>query len=338
MPLRALSVLFGILLAAASAYLLLPPNGEDRTTPPIAALPHPTYSAEPLLPLPAPPAVPADRAELGRRLFHDPRLSRDDSIACADCHDLNRGGADRRRFSVGINGAIGPINAPTVFNAGYNIAQFWDGRAATLEEQASGPIHNPAEMGSDWDDVLAKLRADTGYREAFLHAYGGEPTAADVVDAIATFERTLVTPNAPFDRFLRGDANALTEDEHEGYRRFREYGCVSCHQGVNIGGNMFQLFGVMSGYFDDRELSAADRGRFNVTGREEDRHVFKVPGLRNVAATPPYFHDGSAQTLEEAVSIMGRYQLGRAIADEDVRLIAAFLRSLSGEWNGQPVR
>lgn len=290
---------------------------------------------EPILPLPAPPSLPPEKVLLGKKLFHDPRLSRDNSIACASCHDLNKGGADQARYSVGVNGATGDVNAPTVFNSALNIAQFWDGRAASLEEQAAGPVHNPVEMASNWEEVSAKLRADSEYPALFERAYPDGISPANITEAIATYERSLLTPNARFDRHLLGEKNALSKAELEGYHRFVNHGCVSCHQGAAVGGNMFQRFGVMGDYFAGRTPGKADQGRFNVTGLEEDRHVFKVPSLRNVAATKPYFHDGSAKTLADAVRVMGKYQLGKELTDEDVHLIVAFLRTLSGEWQGR---
>lgn len=293
---------------------------------------------EPILPLPTTVTLPPGKVALGDKLFHDPRLSHDDSIACASCHALGKGGTDQSRFSVGINGVVGDVNAPTVFNSALNIAQFWDGRAGSLEEQAAGPVHNPAEMGSSWDEVIDKLRADSEYPALFERGYPDGITPLNIADAIATFERSLLTPNARFDRHLRGEKNALSGDELEGYRRFVNHGCVSCHQGVAVGGNMFQRFGVMGDYFKNRPPTKADQGRFNVTGLEEDRHVFKVPSLRNVAVTQPYFHDGSARTLSDAVRVMGKYQLGKGLSDEDVRLIVAFLHTLTGEWQGRVLK
>lgn len=290
---------------------------------------------EPLLPLPPAPPLPPEQVDLGNRLFHDPRLSHDNSISCASCHDLSKGGTDQSRFSVGINGTVGKVNAPTVFNSGLNVAQFWDGRAKSLEEQASGPVNNPAEMGSSWAEVIGKLRMDNEYQALFQRVYPDGMNAANIAKAIATFERSLRTPNSRFDRYLRGEKNVLSEDELKGYRRFVNYGCVSCHQGAGIGGNMFQRFGVMADFFKGRPPTMADQGRFNVTGLEEDRHVFKVPSLRNVAVTFPYFHDGSAKTLSDAVKVMGKYQLGKALSEEDVHLIVAFLHTLSGEWQGR---
>jgi cytochrome c peroxidase len=288
-----------------------------------------------LLPLPAVPDLPADKVALGRRLFFDPRLSHDDTIACANCHKLDSGGSDRLPFSVGIEGKKGGVNAPTVFNSSLNFVQFWDGRAASLEEQAAGPVHNPLEMGSNWAEVIPKLSKDEGYRQAFGRIYKQGMTGETIVDAIATFERTLLTPNSPFDRYLRGDKEALNALERSGLQRFLDYGCASCHQGAALGGNMFQRFGVMDNYFSESSSRQADLGRFNVSGLEKDKNVFKVPSLRNVEVTPPYFHDGSAESLEQAVVVMGRYQLGRELSGDDVKALVAFLRTLTGEWEGK---
>lgn len=291
-------------------------------------------TTRPIVPLPALPPLISERVALGRQLFSDRRFSADGTLSCASCHDLARGGADGRRFSVGIGGAVGSINAPSVFNSGLSFVQFWDGRAANLEEQAAGPIHNPIELGSNWADVLARLGRDAELVDAFALAYPDGLTAANVANAIASFERSLQTPNSRFDRYLQGQKQVLTALEIDGYRRFRDYGCVSCHQGAQVGGNMFQKFGVLGDYFAGRPLNKSDFGRFNVTQREEDRHVFKVPSLRNVALTAPYFHDGSVDSLDEAVRIMGRYQLARRLSDEDVQAIVAFLKTLTGEWQG----
>ena len=267
---------------------------------------------------------------LGELLFSDTRLSGNLTVACISCHDPAKGGVDGLQFSAGIGGAIGGINAPSVLNAAYNLAQFWDGRASSLEIQAAGPIHNPLEMGSNWEQVLSRLREDKGLVERFARAYADGLNADNVAHAIATYERFLVTANGRFDRYLKGEKQLLTPVEVDGYRRFREYGCASCHQGMLLGGNMYQKFGVMGVYFAGRNITKEDLGRFNVTQREEDRHVFKVPSLRNVELTAPYFHDGSAPTLESAVSIMGRYQLGRDLSTQDIQAIVAFLKTLSG--------
>lgn len=295
-------------------------------------------SKEPIIPLPQSVQLDPLKVALGGRLFRETRLSRTNSVSCATCHALDQGGVDRLRHSVGIHNQVGGVNAPTVFNSGFNFRQFWDGRAATLEEQAAGPITNAAEMGSSWDHVLAVLNGDGSYVAEFKSIYRDGVQVRNIRDAIATFERSLITPNSRFDRYLNGDAKAITADERNGYRLFKSYGCIACHQGINVGGNMFQKFGVMKDYFKGREnVNPADLGRFNITQRPEDRHVFKVPSLRNVASTGPYFHDGSAVTLEQAIAIMGQYQLGVTIPDADIALIAKFLHALTGEYQGKPL-
>ncbi|NLF54223.1 MAG: c-type cytochrome [Thauera phenolivorans] len=286
----------------------------------------------PVSPVPHPPPSLGEKAALGEALFHSRLLSHDGSIACASCHSPEAGGGDGRPHSVGVGGAVGEINAPSVLNAALGLAQFWDGRAATLEEQVAGPIHEPHEMGSSWEEVLARLAADPPLRARFDRIYPHEGISpATVADAISHYERSLVPVDADFDRYLRGDERAISATAREGFARFKAFGCASCHQGVGVGGNMYQRFGVMGDYFADRGgVTEADLGRYRVTGRDEDRHVFKVPSLRNVALTAPYFHDGSAATLDEAIRVMARYQLGREIGEDDRRLIAAFLESLTG--------
>jgi cytochrome c peroxidase len=288
---------------------------------------------EPILPIPVPEFSSGEIAEieLGRLLFHDKRLSRDDSTSCASCHSLELDGVDRRPVSVGINGAMGTVNAPTVINSGLNIAQFWDGRADTLEQQVAGPVHNPIEMGTNWGEVVGKLRKDAAYPTRFESLYPDGLTAENIMRAIAQFERSLLTIDAPFDRYLRGDKMAISAEAKRGYRLFKSYGCVACHQGRNVGGNMFSRLGTIGDYFINKpELTQADLGRYNVTGDDRDRHVFKVPSLRLVTRTAPYFHDGSVGGLDEAIRIMARYQLGRKMSSEEVTAIRHFLESLAG--------
>jgi len=224
-----------------------------------------------------------------------------------------------------------------VFNSGLNIAQFWDGRVETLEEQVDGPIHHEAEMGSNWPQIIEKLTTDQKYRAQFNKVYSNGITSQNIKDAITAFERTLLTPNSPFDRFLHGDETAINSKAKMGYEKFKEYGCVACHQGSNVGGNMYQPIGIMGDYFADRgsEITKEDLGRFNVTGLEEDKHVFRVPSLRLAALTAPYFHDGSASNLEDAVRVMIKYQLGRPATQEDEEMIIEFLHSLVGEYKGE---
>lgn len=327
---RVLPVTFGVVAIALVGAMIGAGGPEASPEMPTAFVARERAGREAILPLPYLEDLPDAKVALGRKLFFEPRLSRDDSISCASCHDPRRGGADGRRYPIGIGGAVGAVNTPTVFNAALNAFQFWDARAATLEEQAAGPVHNPIEMGSNWNEVIGKLAADPAYARAFAGVYPDGMTAASIADAIATYERTLLTTGSRFDRYLRGDPTALTARELSGFRRFMDFGCASCHQGANIGGNMLQRFGVMSDRIEGRATTGAAPGRYAVTGREEDRSVFKVPSLREVTNTAPYFHDGSVASLSEAVAIMARVQLGREISADDTEAIVAFLGTLVG--------
>lgn len=293
---------------------------------------------EALKPLPPVPILDPAKVELGRRLFNEPRLSVNNTLSCASCHHLETGGADNRPFSLGFDGKPVAINTPSVFNASLNFKQFWNGRVDTLQAQIEQVVTSPVEMGSDWNTVVQNLAALPDYHAAFQQTYPDGVTAANVQNALATYEQTLLTPNSRFDQYLLGNTEILTTQEKYGYQRFKDYGCIACHQGINIGGNMFQKFGVMGDYFKARGNPVeADLGRYLVTQDEEDRHVFKVPSLRNVAVTAPYFHDASAKTLEEAVDVMFKYQLGRNPNQEDKDLIVQFLKTLTGEWAGKPL-
>ena len=287
---------------------------------------------EPIKPIPEETGTDPEKVALGRALFHDPRLSKDNTKACVSCHDLGNGGDDGLRVSIGVEGKSGTINAPTVFNAGLNFTQFWDGRARTLEQQIDGPVQSPVELGSLWPEVIVKLHEHESYPRRFNALYPDGINRKNVKDALAEFMRSLVTPNSRFDRWLRGDDGALTALEAHGYALFKHYGCVSCHQGANVGGNMFQVFGVLNEYFRRRgNITDADFGRYNITGNPADRHAFKVPSLRMAALTAPYLHDGSAATLRDAVDAMFEFQLGREAPDEDKEAIVAFIKTLAGE-------
>ena len=293
-------------------------------------------NSEPIKPIPLSMELDYQKVELGEKLFFDKRLSKDNSLSCASCHDLNTGGTDRKKSSNGINGSIGPINSPTVFNVGFNFKQFWNGRAESLEDQAAGPVNNPIEMGSNWEEVISKLEKDSDYVSKFKLIYKSEIKPQHIQNAIAEYEKSLFTPNSRFDQYLRGDVNAIDSEELEGYNLFKNLGCSSCHQGTNIGGNMFQTFGISGDYFADRgNINEADLGRFSITKNESDKYVFKVPSLRNVSLTPPYLHDGSAATLEDAVKVMSIYQLGRTLEPEESRKIVKFLKTLTGELRGK---
>jgi len=279
---------------------------------------------EPIKPIPLHMHVNEEKALLGKKLFFDTQLSRDKTVSCATCHILQDGGDDNLRHSFGIKGQEGPINAPTVYNAVFNFRQFWDGRAADLQDQAGGPVENPKEMGFNFTELIARLKKSP-YKAQFNAIYKDGITKENITDAIAEYEKTLITPNAPFDRYLRGDTNALSHKQKEGYELFKSKGCITCHHGINIGGNLYNKFGI----FEDANTSAL--GRFNVTHRERDKYYFKVPSLRNIARTAPYFHDGRTYDLHEAVYSMAKYQLGRKITPQEVDKIVAFLKSLNGE-------
>ena len=280
------------------------------------------------------------KAALGFALFHDSRLSVDNTVSCASCHALETAGVDNLQYSQGVNGQFGGVNAPTVYNAVYNFVQFWDGRAQTLAAQAAGPPLNPVEMASEsFEQIIAKLRSDKKFAKAFTAVYPDGITEANITDAIEQFERTLVTPNSAFDKWLRGDDSALTAEELKGYELFKKYDCATCHVGPNLGGLSYELMGLRRHYFAERglELTNEDNGRFKETQQERDRHRFKVPGLRNVEHTWPYYHDGTRLTLEDAVRDMGLYQSGVELTETEVAEITAFLKTLTGEYKGMPL-
>jgi cytochrome c peroxidase len=288
-----------------------------------AAAQSPTLRApagrEPITPIPAVPAQDARRLALGERLFSDPRLSRDNTRACSACHDMRTNGASGNALDVTPEGRPLALNTPTVFNTALNYRLNWEGNFRSLERHAEQTLRSPRIMASSADEVVSKLRADPEAVRQFRDAYGKEPDVAALLDAIATYERSLVTPGGRFDRWLVGEADAITPEELAGYQLFKSLGCVSCHQGVNVGGNLFQRHGI-----------------FHQIGSAEPALV-RVPGLRNVATTPPYFHDGSAPTLSEAVKTMGTAQLGRVLSDQQVAAIVAFLNTLTGTYRGQAV-
>ncbi len=295
------------------------------------------WANEPIQPIPLTIDLDRDKVVLGKQLFEDVRLSKNNQISCLSCHSYSTGGTDRAMHETGGE-KFGAMNTLSVFNCGFNFRLNWSGKFEQLAEQIDSLLQNPKVMGSNWQDTIAKLRSSSQYRQAFAGIYPDGLTPANVKNAIATFEQSLYTPNSRFDQFLRGNAQALTAAEKEGYRIFKDYGCVSCHQGINVGGNMFQRFGVMGDYLANRgNITKADLGRFNFTQNQADRYVFRVPSLRNVALTPPYFHDGSAQNLEKAIAIMAKYQLGRPLSKQQTELIIQFLRTLTGEYQGKPL-
>lgn len=267
-----------------------------------------------------------ERIDLGHKLFFEPRLSRSGIISCNTCHVVGAAGVDARAVAMGEGARTGPRNSPTVFNAAFLDAQFWDGRAPTLEEQAKGPIQAHVEMDLTPDEAVERLR-ETGYEPLFREAFPGEAeplTFDNLARAIAAFERTLITPGSDFDLYLSGDSTALLPVQKQGLELFQESGCVGCHSGPLLGGRGYARFSHVEG--------RGDVGRLAVTGREADRYVFRVAPLRNVALTAPYFHDGSAATLHEAVAVMGSAQLQRGFNEGEVAALVAFLESLTGEF------
>jgi cytochrome c peroxidase len=283
---------------------------------------------EPVSPVPAPKAVNPAAVELGKKLFFDPRLSKSGFISCNSCHNLSLGGTDNLKTSIGHNWQQGPINSPTVLNSRLNLAQFWDGRAKDLKEQAGGPIANPGEMAFTHELAIETLRSIPGYVDEFKQVFKTDQLTIDeVTTAIAAFEETLVTPNSRFDQWLDGDKKAITADELAGYKLFKDSGCVACHNGPNLGGNSFQKMGLVQPY----KTANTAAGRVDVTGKDADRLNFKVPTLRNIELTYPYFHDGAAETMTEAVDLMGRLQLGREFNKDENAKIVAFLKTLTGQ-------
>lgn len=276
------------------------------------------------------PKTPQQEAkiELGKMLWFDPRLSLSGKVSCNTCHDLSTNGADTKPLSIGYAGRKGTVNSPTVFNAEKQIAQFWDGRAKTLAEQATGPITNPLEMAMTPELAEGVIRSIPGYRPYFEKAFGSKnPTFSEIAEALAAFETTLTTPNAPFERYLKGDKNALTQQQIDGLKLFRRSGCIRCHSGNLLGGTSFQKVGSVRPYVTDN----SSKGRMDVSGKPWDEMMFKVPTLLNVERTAPYFHDGTVKTLPDAVKKMADIQLDMNLSEKQVEEIVAFLESLNGE-------
>ncbi|SFK71369.1 cytochrome-c peroxidase [Methylocapsa palsarum] len=316
--------------AAVSGVALASPAGADDLMTKARQLFEPLPKTAPALP--GNPSTPA-KLDLGKKLFFEPRLSASHAISCNSCHNLGLGGADAEPTSIGHNWQRGGRNSPTVFNAAFNVAQFWDGRAKDLEEQAGGPMINPVEMASLESQVGEQLKGIPGYKAAFSDAFPGEAdpvTKSNAQKAIAVFEATLITPDAPFDRFLNGDANALSASQKEGLALFMEKGCSDCHNGINIGGGRYAQFGaaIKPGV---EYLPQSDKGRFAVTKDASDENVYKVPTLRNITLTAPYFHTGKVWDLRQAVQLMAASQLGEQITPGEIDKITDFLASLTGD-------
>lgn len=304
-------------------------------------------------PLPSSAPAPADnpttpeKVELGKMLYHDPRMSSTGTVACASCHSVMEGGDDHRSVSMGVHGKTGGRNAPTVWNAAFQSTQFWDGRAASLEDQAKGPVTNPIEMGmKDWDDTVKRLKAIPGYKEPFVRAFGAKNpiTADNAAKAIAAYERTLITPDSPYDRYVKGNKSALTAQQLRGMQAFDKTGCTACHSGpafngaagIPVGQGVFMKFPTFTdNAFVRKYKLMADRGRYENTKQPEDQHTWRVPTLRNLTYTAPYFHNGAVKSLDEAVRVMAKTQLNKDLSADEVRDIAAFLGALDGTFPKQ---
>ncbi len=294
------------------------------------------YKQEPISPIPQTVEINEAKAALGKSLFSDTRFSKNNTVACATCHQLESGGDDNVAKGISLVSDQHVINTPSIFNAQYNFRQNWDGSAATLEDQIDMVMVNQHEFNNQWDNVTAQFSADKDFTNTYQKVYKGTITKDNIVNALVEYEKSLNTPNSAFDRYLRNEEKSLTQEEINGYILFKGLGCISCHQGMNVGGNLYQRFGIFYDYLAERgDINKHDFGKFNTTNRQMDKFVFKVPSLRNVAVTAPYLHDGSAKTLEDAISIMGKTQLGRTLTENEVSLIKAFLNSLTGEHNNK---
>ncbi len=292
------------------------------------------YAVEPIKPIPQTVSHNPALAKIGKKLFFDPILSKDYTISCSSCHDLQMGGDDGMKTSIGINGLQGNMNAPTVFNSVFNFTQFWNGRAKDLSHQASGPLHNPVEMGMDSKMIVQRLNANQIYQKSFSTlTHRKKIVFKDVIDAIAEYEKTLITPNSKFDRFLRKEIK-LSKSESNGYNHFKRLGCAVCHNGINVGGNSFQKFGAVIPM--PHNLIISDRHA--ITKRESDKNVYKVPTLRNIALTAPYFHDGQTDTLKKAIETMAYNNLGVNITPSEINELVAFLETLTGELPSSVVK
>jgi cytochrome c peroxidase len=288
----------------------------------------PIRAIEPIRPLPQQLSdITLEKAKLGRTLFLDTILSSDQTVSCSSCHSFEHGGADPRDVSLGVNGRPGIMQSPTVYNSRYNFKQFWNGRASNLHEQTSGPLMAHVEMNMSPETIEMRINQSDYYREAFAALYGeGKVTFNNIVDAIVEFEKALVTPNSRFDRYLRGELT-LTKDEQMGYAKFKSLGCVTCHNGINVGANTFQKMGLIREYpYDPKYLD-----RYAVTKKEYHKNVYKVPTLRNITLTAPYFHNAKAKDLDDAIYTMGYYNLGIKISRQDITLLHKFLETLEGE-------
>ncbi len=323
-------ILWGLIVCC-----LLPLWAEDDPVADTSPSPVAFFDTEPILPIPRVTGLDPAKIALGERLFHDVRLSRRQARSCATCHRVDRGGDDGRPRSLAADGRAYPRNTPTIFNVALNTRYHWDGHQRTLEAASESALLSPDKMSANWPDLLAELRNAADDVAAFRESYHEGPTREHVLDALVVYQRSLLTPDARFDQYLRGRSDALTAAEKRGYQLFKAYGCATCHQGVNAGGNMFQKFGIFPNGGTARNHDADDPGRFAITGMARDQRVFRVPSLRNVGVTAPYYHDGRIETLADAVDLMAQRQLGKVLEAEEIDLIVQFLHTLTGTYQGK---
>lgn len=284
------------------------------------------------LPVPLPTSASSDKSQLGKELFNDPLFSANHSLSCNSCHSLQKAGTDQLPHYIGINKIEGTLNTPTVLNAKLNFRQFWDGRAKNFAEVIDDHISDKTVFSNSWENIIEQIKKNDGYVARFKQLYPKDDvTASTVKDAMTVFLDNLLTPNSPFDKYLQGDENALSEDAKKGYALFLKFGCITCHEGPSLGGNLFQKLGIYKEYYTTRPPTHSDFGLYNLTANEDDKFVFKVPSLRNIELTGPYLHDGSIKTLEEMVEIMGVYQIGQTIPPFQINYIVTFLKSLNGQ-------
>lgn len=338
-PAKFTAVHWGSKVSSKDKEIILNWVKETRAAHYATGLAAPKHANEPLQPLPDSLPVNAEKVALGEKLFNDKRLSSDNTVSCESCHAYDKAGTDNKRFSEGVRQQLGDINAPTVYNAVFNVKQFWNGRAADLQEQAGGPPLNPIEMASqNWDEITAKLSQDPELTAQFTAVYKDGWSGENITNAIAEYEKTLITPNSRFDKWLKGDDSALTAREIEGYQKFKQYRCSSCHVGQSVGGQSFEYMNLKADYFTHRGNPLnSDIGLKAFTNNPNDLYKFKVPNLRNIELTAPYLHDGTVDTLDEAVRIMGVYLSGLEVPQSDRDLIVEFMRTLTGEFQGKPL-
>jgi cytochrome c peroxidase len=332
MSLRGTASIFAIIFMAVIALML-----SVRLTIGLTIVHSDQQLQDKITPIEDSPELDPRKLDLGGRLFADTIMSGKGRLACATCHDLKTSGTIGLKRTIGYEGRVHRFNAPTIFNVANNYRLGWRGNFTSLTFQNEQILLDANIMANSWDSLLKRLKMATNYNRDFLAIYGQEPSKDNVLDVLTTFQRSLATTGSRFDQYLQGSQDALSSTEKRGYRLFQDYGCISCHQGSNIGGNLFQKFGIFASPPGGDPTSDGDLGRFTTTRNEKDRGYFRVPSLRNVAVTAPYFHDGRAATLDEAVRVMAQTQVGQDMSKEDIDAIVQFLTSLTGNYKGRPL-